>query len=218
VTKSSRLGGEFGRTNDHSRELEALANTLAVDLVRQIGEANKAHRFLLDGGGLGCSWSGCVGLLLLSWTITRVWGSVPAVVRIVRHLMNPDFKRVCVAGSGWRPGGWESWREASSGNQPRVAATLLLPDFHHAGYCYSLSTFWTLFAALWIMFYKSNTLAATYLKFLYIYMCESRLTWFSEAAAAIRPASPLAFAFDIVRHAPLCPSSWILIPPGWCFA
>lgn len=39
------------RTNDHGRELEALANALPVDLVGQVGKANEAHELFPDDGG-----------------------------------------------------------------------------------------------------------------------------------------------------------------------
>ena len=41
---------ELLRTNDHGGELEALADTLPVDLVGQVGEANEAHELFADDG------------------------------------------------------------------------------------------------------------------------------------------------------------------------
>ena len=37
-------------TDDHGGELEALADTLPVNLVGQVGEANEAHELFADDG------------------------------------------------------------------------------------------------------------------------------------------------------------------------
>lgn len=39
------------RTDNHSSELETLPHALPVDLVRQVGEAHKAHELFADNGG-----------------------------------------------------------------------------------------------------------------------------------------------------------------------
>jgi hypothetical protein len=115
------------RTNDHGRELEAFTDTLAMDLVRQVGETDEAHWFLLDGDRLS-------GRAVLR----RRGGAIPFIRRVgaailvgvIRHgdCMKLETMKASVRGSGGgRPKGKRATRPVVTDPESTVVASGLPP-------------------------------------------------------------------------------------------